>query len=107
MNGVDITAATETQMQAFRGETVSMIFQDPMTSLNPVIKVGKQIEEVLLVHRPNMSKQEREKRVDEMLEMIGISPERKKRISSSVFWRNETENSDCHCACMRTHATAG
>ena len=77
LNGVDITAATETQMQAFRGETVSMIFQDPMTSLNPVIKVGKQIEEVLLVHRPNMSKQEREKRVDEMLEMIGISPERK------------------------------
>ena len=54
-----------------------MIFQDPMTSLNPVVPVGKQIEEVLLMHRKNMSEEEREKRVDEMLELIGISPDRK------------------------------
>ena len=77
LNGIDITKATEGQMQALRGETVSMIFQDPMTSLNPVIKVGRQIEEVLRMHRKDMPKEEREKRVDEMLELIGISPDRK------------------------------
>lgn len=77
LNDIDVTKATEGQMQALRGETVSMIFQDPMTSLNPVIKVGKQIEEVLLMHRKDMTKEEREKRVDEMLELIGIPPDRK------------------------------
>lgn len=77
LNGIEITKATEGQMQALRGETVSMIFQDPMTSLNPVIKVGRQIEEVLKMHRKDMTKEELQKRVDEMLELIGISPDRK------------------------------
>lgn len=77
LNGTDVTAATDRQMQVLRGEVVSMIFQDPMTSLNPVIPVGKQIEEVLLMHRKDMTKEERERRVDEMLELIGIPPERK------------------------------
>ena len=62
LNDVDVTAASEAQMEILRGEIVSMIFQDPMTSLNPVIEVGKQIEEVLLLHRSDMSKEEREKR---------------------------------------------
>ena len=77
LNDVDVTAASESQMEILRGEIVSMIFQDPMTSLNPVIEVGKQIEEVLLLHRSDMSKKEREDRVDEMLTLIGIPPERK------------------------------
>ena len=77
LNGTNITKASENEMCNIRGEVVSMIFQDPMTSLNPVIEVGKQIDEVLLLHRPDMSAAEREKRTDEMLEMIGISPARK------------------------------
>lgn len=77
LNGTNITKTSENEMCNIRGEVVSMIFQDPMTSLNPVIEVGKQIDEVLLLHRPDMSAAEREKRTDEMLEMIGISPARK------------------------------
>ena len=77
LGDVDITKATEGQMQLLRGEVVSMIFQDPMTSLNPVQTVGRQIEEVLKVHRKELTKDQREKRVDEMLELIGIPPARK------------------------------
>jgi len=77
LNNTDITKASESEMCNIRGETVSMIFQDPMTSLNPVMEVGKQIDEVLLLHRPDMSKADRERRTDEMLEMIGIPPARK------------------------------
>ena len=77
LNGVDVTAASEADMRLMRGEIVSMIFQDPMTSLNPVMEVGKQIEEVLFLHHQDSSKEERQKRVDEMLTMIGIPPERK------------------------------
>lgn len=77
LNDLDVTKMTDSQMRVLRGSVVSMIFQDPMTSLNPVMSVGKQIEEVLLMHKKDMSKEQREKRVDEMLEMIGIPPERK------------------------------
>ena len=77
LNGVDITEASENAMCDIRGETVSMIFQDPMTSLNPVMEVGAQIEEVLLLHRPDMTSEQRGKRTDEILEMIGIPAERK------------------------------
>ena len=77
LNGEDVTAASEKHMRELRGNTVSMIFQDPMTSLNPLIPIGDQIEEVLELHRKDMSKAERSKRVDEMLDMIGMSPERK------------------------------
>ncbi len=54
-----------------------MIFQDPMTSLNPVIKVGSQIRESLEIHRTDMSGAEMDKRVDEILEMVGIPASRK------------------------------
>lgn len=77
LDGVDVTQATEADMQLLRGDTVSMIFQDPMTSLNPILTVGDQIGEVLLLHRPDMSREEREKRVDEILELVGLPAERK------------------------------
>ncbi|MDE7353970.1 MAG: ABC transporter ATP-binding protein [Acetatifactor sp.] len=76
-NGTDVIAAGKNEMRRLRGEEISMIFQDPMTSLNPVLTVGEQIREVLVLHFPDMTKQEREKRVDEILTLVGIPPERK------------------------------
>jgi peptide/nickel transport system ATP-binding protein len=54
-----------------------MIFQDPMTSLNPVLSIGEQISEVLELHRKDMTRDEISKRVDEILEMVGLPPGRK------------------------------
>jgi peptide/nickel transport system ATP-binding protein len=64
-------------MRLIRGESISMIFQDPMTSLNPIIKVGEQIRESFEIHRPDMTKEEMDKKVDEILEMVGIPSSRK------------------------------
>lgn len=77
LDDIDILNVTEANMRALRGNTVSMIFQDPMTSLNPVITVGDQIKEVLEIHNPNMDRDKVSKRVDEILELVGIPAERK------------------------------
>lgn len=74
----DITAASEAQMRKLRGGSISMIFQDPMSSLNPVLTVGKQIEETLKYHRKEeMSHQDIAARTDELLELVGIPANRK------------------------------
>ena len=75
LNGKDITKATENEMRSLRGETVSIIFQDPMTSLNPLIPVGKQIEEVLLLHRKRINKVQRSRHVDKMFRMMALACE--------------------------------
>ena len=67
----------EKRMQEYRGKKISMIFQDPMTALNPVQPIGDQICEVIALHE-NCSKAEAEKKAVEMLEMVGIRPERYK-----------------------------
>ncbi|MTW87804.1 ATP-binding cassette domain-containing protein [Virgibacillus dakarensis] len=69
--GEDLTQKSETQMQGIRGKDISMIFQDPMTSLNPTMTVGKQIAEGLVKHQ-NMSKNEAHKRGVELLKLVGI-----------------------------------
>ncbi|WP_371869416.1 ABC transporter ATP-binding protein [Bacillus pumilus] len=76
-DGQDIVKKTEKQMQNIRGKEISMIFQDPMTSLNPTMKVGKQITEVLFKHE-QISKEAAEKRAIELLELVGIAmPEKR------------------------------
>jgi peptide/nickel transport system ATP-binding protein len=60
-------------MQAIRGNAVSMIFQEPMTSLNPVFRIGKQIDEVLELHEKSMNEEARHARVLELLDMVGIA----------------------------------
>ena len=60
-------------MQELRGNKISMIFQEPMTSLNPVFRIGMQIEEVIKLHNPEMSKEDIKARTLEMLELVGIA----------------------------------
>ncbi len=76
-NGHNLLEYDEHQMQAVRGNLISMVFQDPMTSLNPVLTVGEQIAEALRLHNEHISKEEVEKRVEETLSMVGILPARK------------------------------
>jgi peptide/nickel transport system ATP-binding protein len=74
----DIIKSSEADMLQIRGEVVSMIFQDPMTSLNPVHTVGEQVAEVLDLHKKYKSKEAVDARVDEILRLVGLPPERKK-----------------------------
>lgn len=75
--GTELTKLKEKKMREIRGQKISMIFQDPMTSLNPVYKVGQQIGDVIRLHNPKMNSMEIEKRVEEILNMVGIAPSRK------------------------------
>ena len=74
-DGEDILNKTEKEMQEIRGNKISMIFQDPMTSLNPVMTVGEQIGEVLALHQ-NLKKEELKEKTAQMLETVGIKRER-------------------------------
>ena len=67
----DLIKVSDERMRELRGGRIGMIFQDPMTSLNPTIKVGKQIMEGILIHK-KVSKDEAKKRAIEMLEKVGI-----------------------------------
>ncbi|MEF9878214.1 MAG: ABC transporter ATP-binding protein [Clostridia bacterium] len=73
-DGVYDIAKTPTElMQKIRGNQISMIFQEPMTSLNPVFRVGMQVDEVIELHNPDMSKEDVKARTLEMLELVGIA----------------------------------
>lgn len=66
------------EIRAIRGKGISMIFQDPMTSLNPIMSVGDQIRESLEIHAdPSQSSEDLDRRVDELLKLVGIQPSRK------------------------------
>ena len=75
--GQDIMALTEKEMRKIRGDKIAMIFQDPMTALNPIEKVGDQIAEAIGLHNKG-SHAEAEQKACEMLEMVGIPAERYK-----------------------------
>ena len=78
-DGKDLLAATESEMEQIRGAQISMIFQEPMTSLNPVYRVGDQIVEAIRTHS-DMSKKDAWARAVEMLRVVGIpSPEERAR----------------------------
>ncbi|KAA9027557.1 ABC transporter ATP-binding protein [Niallia endozanthoxylica] len=79
LEGQDIVSKSEKEMESIRGKEISMIFQDPMTSLNPTMKIGKQIMEVLIKHQ-NMDKNSSKARAIELLKLVGI-PMPEKRVN--------------------------
>ncbi|MER2055087.1 MAG: ABC transporter ATP-binding protein [Clostridia bacterium] len=81
--GENILEYTEQQMQKFRGSRISMIFQDPMTCLNPTFTIGNQLMEAILLHT-DRNKKEAEERAIEMLRLVGIS-EPEKRMKQYPF----------------------
>lgn len=76
-NGHEIETMTEKEMRKIRGNEISIIFQDPMTSLNPVYTIGNQIEEVILLHT-DKKKKEAYERAKELLELVGINEPEKR-----------------------------
>ena len=79
--GKDLAKLPERELRKICGNDISMIFQEPMTSLNPVLKVGRQVQETLIVHDRTIGKEEAKKRVIDMFEKVGI-PEAGKRYDS-------------------------
>lgn len=79
--GKDLAKLPERELRKICGNDISMIFQEPMTSLNPVLKVGRQVQETLLVHDRTIGKEEAKRRVIDMFEKVGI-PEAGKRYDS-------------------------
>ena len=75
-DGTDLLRLPAKEMRKYRGRQISMIFQDPMTSLNPVMTVGDQIREVIVTHHPEMSRQDTKKHAENMMEMVGITSTR-------------------------------
>src|SRR5438552_7477079 len=77
--GEDLVQKTEKEMQHIRGNDIGMIFQEPMTSLNPVFTCGYQIDEAVILHQ-QVSKEEARKRAIDMLKLVGIpAPEQRYR----------------------------
>ncbi|RLI17697.1 ABC transporter ATP-binding protein, partial [Candidatus Bathyarchaeota archaeon] len=74
-DGMDITSMPEDEIIKIRGKRISMVFQDPMTSLDPLMKIGDHLIETIMVHE-NVSREEAEKRAKELLESVGILPDR-------------------------------
>lgn len=79
-DGLDLLKLSPNEMRKIRGNSISMIFQEPMTSLNPLHTCGKQIMEPILIHQKEVSKKEAKKNAIELLRMVGIpSPEQRFR----------------------------
>ena len=79
--GEDLTKVSKKKLREIRGNKISMIFQDPMSSLNPLIPVGKQVSEMIKIHHPKMGKEERKDQVMELFAKVRI-PEPEKRYHS-------------------------
>lgn len=77
--GKDLLRLSEEQMRKIRGNDIAMIFQEPMTSLNPVFTIGNQIGEAIALHQKNLTKHDVRQKTIEMLKLVGI-PEAEKRV---------------------------
>lgn len=81
--GTDLTKLDHNDMMRYRGNEISMIFQDPMTSINPAFTIGNQLREVIMAHS-NLNKEEAHERALELLTMVGI-PDPKSRIKNFPY----------------------
>jgi oligopeptide/dipeptide ABC transporter ATP-binding protein len=72
LDGQDLLSAPESELRKIRGGSIAMVFQDPMSSLDPVYRIGKQIIEQIKVHEPNVTKAQAGDRAIELLERVGI-----------------------------------
>lgn len=81
LEGEELTSKNRREMSRLRGSRISMIFQEPRSSLNPVFKVGKQLVEVLSIHKKDIEQSERERQAVDLLREVGI-PDPKKRASN-------------------------
>lgn len=72
LNDQDIVDMSAASLNKLRGDDMAMIFQDPLTALNPLMEIGEQISEALLLHNPRMTQKQRKQRVIELLNLVGI-----------------------------------
>ena len=95
--GEDVLAKDKKEMTAFRGNRAAMIFQNPMTSLNPVYTIGNQLIEALKAHDKEIPKEEAAKRAMEMLTMVGINnvEQRMKQYPHAVSYTHLTLPTIC------------
>ena len=100
--GQDLLKMSAEEIRHVRGGQIGMVFQDPMTSLNPVMTIGKQLAEPLMLHM-NMTKEQARKRSVELLELVGIpnAGETVERLSPPVFRRHAPARDDCHGAFLQ------
>lgn len=80
-DGIDLVKMSQKDLRKIRGDKISMIFQDPQTSLNPVIPIGKQMMEAILYHKKNISKKQAYENSVKILELVGL-PAAEKRMQS-------------------------
>ena len=108
LDGKEITGLTEKEMQKLRGNSFSMVFQDPMTTLNPAMTVGAQIAEAVIIHRPELSREE----VRCRLGAHGAGGYRPSEgagrpVSLEFFRGNEAEECACHCPGLGAGGASG
>ena len=98
LNGTELTGLSQKEMRKITGDRMSIIFQEPMTSLNPVITAGKQVREAITLHR-KVSKDEAKKMVIEMFKSVGIpEPENASRsvpLSSTLTRKTASDHKSC------------
>jgi peptide/nickel transport system ATP-binding protein len=79
LDGTELVEASDAELRKLRGDRVAMVFQDPMTSFNPVYRIGRQIAEAMRAHRDGVSKSEGRERAIELFEAVGI-PDAERRV---------------------------
>jgi oligopeptide/dipeptide ABC transporter ATP-binding protein len=78
LDGEDMLAMSEARREEIRGGRIAMVFQDPMSSLNPVLKIGAQIAETIARHQPSLSREQRMDRAERLLSMVGVPAPRER-----------------------------
>ena len=100
-NNLNLVGLNETLFDRIRGKDIGMIFQDPLAALNPLMRIGEQIEETLVYHT-KMNKEQREQRVLELLSQVGIpNPERTARSYPHELSGGMRQRSHCNCDCLQ------